>query len=212
MRHPGPLWQAEVSFRGEARLVCGVDEAGRGPLAGPVVAAAVILPVGLEVPGLNDSKKLSPAARLRCRDFLMGHKEVVFGLGVVEAAEIDRLNIYEATRQAMIAAIERLGHQVDLALVDGRPWKDFPLRQCGVVAGDGICPSIAAASVLAKCARDDMMLRLHEKDQRYGFDQHKGYATAGHLAALARYGPGPEHRMSFAPVAQAALSAGSHAA
>ncbi len=201
-------WAEEKVLRGSARVVAGVDEVGRGPLAGPVVAAAVILPVGLEVPQLNDSKKMSPLARARCRDFLLSHAGVRFALGVSSAGEIDQLNIHEATRLAMIRALLALNVEPEFVLVDGRPWKDFPLAHAGVVGGDGKCPSIAAASVLAKCTRDEMMCDLHKKDGRYGFDKHKGYATAGHLAALARYGPGPEHRMSFAPVAQAQVPGG----
>jgi ribonuclease HII len=187
------------------KIYAGVDEAGRGCLAGPVVAAAVILPPLAALYGLNDSKKLSPQKRAVLREAILAIPGVFFAVGLATEREIDELNILQATRMAMVRAITALPLKPDFALVDGRPWREFPCPHCGVIGGDALCPSIAAASVLAKCARDDMMVELHSEDPRYEFHINKGYGTAAHLAALARYGPGRHHRRTFAPVAQATL-------
>jgi ribonuclease HII len=185
-------------------LVAGVDEAGRGPLAGPVVAAAVILDPARPIAGLRDSKLLSAAARERLAAEI---RESALAWAVAEAdvAEIDALNILQATLVAMRRAVERLGVAPAEALVDGNR---CPLLACAaraIVKGDRDVAVISAASILAKTARDALLVELDAAYPAYGFAQHKGYGTPEHLAALARHGPCPAHRRSFAPVAQAAL-------
>jgi ribonuclease HII len=189
------------------RRVAGVDEAGRGPLAGPVVAVAVILPArwvqdGLpaELCGLNDSKQLTAGRRERFFKFLTSCPEVAFAIASVDAAEIDALNILRATERAMQQALAQLQPPPEHVLLDGRAVRTLQLPQTALVRGDARSYSIAAASVLAKIARDRMMLDFHERWPMYGFAEHKGYGTAAHLAALAAHGPCPIHRRSFAPV------------
>ena len=176
--------------------VCGVDEAGRGPLAGPVVAAAVILPPHAEIPGLNDSKKLSDKRR---RELFPVIKEqaIAFGIGIATEKEIDDINILQATYLAMERALAQLQVKPDLALIDGNRAKDFGLPVRTVIKGDSLSASIAAASVLAKVTRDDMMLEMAESCPGYGFEIHKGYGTKAHYAALTELGPSPIHRMTF---------------
>ena len=182
------------------RLVAGVDEAGRGPLAGPVVCAAVILDPQRRIDGLDDSKALSEAARealfpLIQRDALAWHVEFV------APAEIDRLNILQATLTGMARALRALSPGPAHALIDGnRLPKSLPCTAQALVGGDALEPAIMAASILAKVARDRHMLALHASYPRYGFDRHKGYPTPEHLDALRKHGPCPEHRRSFAPV------------
>lgn len=185
--------------------VCGIDEAGRGPLAGPVVAAAVVLPPGLALPGLNDSKKLTARRREALYTQLREDARVLIGVGMAEAAEIDRLNILRATHEAMARAVAALPTAVDFCLIDGLPVPQFPLPQRALVKGDARCLSIAAASIVAKVTRDRLMQDLAQQYPGYGFEKHAGYGTAAHLAALRRLGPCPEHRRSFAPVAQLLL-------
>ena len=181
--------------RGFAR-VAGVDEAGRGPLAGPVVAAAVVMPPGLFLPGLDDSKKLSPKLREEiCRAAVAAGVE--FALGVVEAAVIDELNIYRATKRAMLLALERLAGPPDFVLLDAVPLPEFSVPQEAVVRGDARCLSIALASVFAKVARDRLMSCYDRRFPGYGFAKHKGYPTPEHYEALRRLGPSPLHRRSF---------------
>ncbi len=187
------------------RLVAGVDEAGRGPLAGPVVAAAVVLPPGWRLEGLDDSKKLTPRRRERLYEALLGDPSVLAGVGSACVEEIDRMNILNATRLAMIRAVEAVPGGVDFCLIDGLPVRDFPLPQKAIVKGDARCLSIAAASILAKVTRDACMERLAKSFPQYGFEKHKGYGTAQHLAAIQQYGITIHHRRSFAPVAQMAL-------
>lgn len=177
-------------------LVCGIDEAGRGPLAGPVCAAAVILPRDWAPQGLNDSKKLSPAKRERLYDEITGHA-LTYGVAYASVEEIDRVNILQATFLAMNRAAAALSIQPDLALVDGNrdPGLPFP-TQC-VVGGDGLYACIAAASILAKVSRDRLMEAYHREYPQYGFSQHKGYGTKAHYAALRQHGPCPIHRLSF---------------
>lgn len=184
-----------------ARIVCGIDEAGRGPLAGPVCAAAVILPRELDLaaalPGLNDSKKLSDARR---RELFEKIKVVAVGYGIAfaSAEEIDEINILQATFLAMARAAAQLPEKPDLALVDGNREPDLggiPVET--LVGGDGRSASIAAASILAKVTRDDLMIRLAEAYPQYGFEIHKGYGTKRHYAALEEFGPSPAHRRSF---------------
>jgi ribonuclease HII len=188
------------------RVVAGVDEAGRGPLAGPVSVAAVVLPAGFEHPILNDSKKLTEAKREKLYDELTSDVRVRWCCVLVEADEIDRLNILGATHEGMRRAVRGLGDDVDGALIDGRPVKLFPIRQLALVKGDSLSFSIAAASVIAKVTRDRLMVRMAETYPGYGFEIHKGYPTAAHLAALKRLGPCPQHRRSFGPVAQMELN------
>lgn len=187
------------------RVVAGIDEAGRGPLAGPVAAAAVILPEGFECPGLDDSKKLTAAKRERLYESLTGSPEIRWALAFAEAEEIDRINILRATHAAMARAAAGLGVAVDFCLIDGLPVRGFPHPHEGVVKGDGLSLSIAAASVIAKVARDRRMLEAAEEFPAYGFERHMGYGTKVHLEALRRHGPCRIHRRSFQPVAQQVL-------
>ncbi len=186
--------------------IAGIDEAGRGPLAGPVVAAAVILPLGYKRRGLDDSKRLGAPARDEQYARLTGDRAVVWAIGVCETDAIDRLNILRATHHAMREAVASLATVVAHALVDGLPVRPFPVAHTALVGGDGISLSIAAASVIAKVTRDRIMRAHAAAWPEYGFERHKGYATAAHLASLRRHGPCPIHRRSFSPVAQLALA------
>ncbi|MCB1203204.1 MAG: ribonuclease HII [Verrucomicrobiae bacterium] len=183
-------------------LVAGIDEAGRGPLAGPVVAAAVVLPDDYEHGMLNDSKQLSEKRREALYDELVSDSRVIRASASVEAGEIDRINILRATHLAMRLAFEQLEPRPDLALIDGKPVKGFPGEHRALVKGDSLSLSIAAASIIAKVERDRFMLDAASRFPGYGFERHKGYGTAAHLEALRRLGPCPLHRASFAPVAQ----------
>jgi ribonuclease HII len=187
--------------RGFAAPLAGVDEAGRGPLAGPVVAAAVILPDRGVPRGLDDSKKLSAVERERLHDLLRARARV--GVGIVEPAEIDRLNIYWATMKAMTLAVEALGEgEVAHVLVDGNRLPRWGFAATPIVGGDARCPSIAAASIVAKHVRDGIMIAHAAAFPHYGWHSNKGYGCPVHLAALRDHGPSPLHRRSFAPVAQ----------
>ena len=191
------MWEIEDgNFAAGIRIICGVDEAGRGPLAGPVCAAAVILPPHAEIPGLNDSKKLSDKRR---RELFPVIKEqaVAYGIGIATHEEIDEINILQATYLAMERAIQALGVQPELALIDGNRAKDFGIPVETVVKGDSRSASIAAASILAKVTRDDMMLELAETYPEYQFEIHKGYGTKAHYAALDQHGICPIHRRTF---------------
>ena len=191
------MWEIENGcFEEGYKIICGVDEAGRGPLAGPVCAAAVILPPNVEIPGLNDSKKLTDKKR---RELMPIIKEtaIAYGIAFASEQEIDEINILQATYLAMHRAIDQLAVKADLALVDGNRAGDFGLPVKTVVKGDSLSASIAAASVLAKVTRDDVMLELAEKYPEYAFDVHKGYGTKAHYAALTQHGPSPIHRMTF---------------
>lgn len=183
--------------------VAGVDEAGRGPLAGPVVAAAVILPARGVPRGLNDSKKLPAAERARLHDRLMSC--AVVGVGIVEADEIDRLNIYWATMKAMTLAVEALGVAPGHVLVDGNRLPRWGFAATAIVKGDTISLSIAAASIIAKHTRDTIMIGHAQAHPLYGWHSNKGYGCPTHLRALREHGPSPLHRRSFSPVAQAEL-------
>ncbi len=194
------LWRIERELRAEGIApIAGVDEAGRGPLAGPVVAAAVILPARCRLPGLNDSKALTAAARERLFA-LIQDRALSTGVAVVGARTVDRINILRASHRAMREALLQLDPAPALALVDGRPLPACPVPQRNVVHGDRLCASIAAASIIAKVTRDRIMEEVHARYPGYGFDRHKGYATPEHLACLSALGPCPEHRMTFAPV------------
>ena len=191
------MWEIEDGFYADGvKVICGVDEAGRGPLAGPVCAAAVILPPHLEIPGLNDSKKLTDKRR---RELMPVIKEQALAYGIAFATheEIDRINILQATYLAMERALAQLNIKPDIALIDGNRAKDFGLPVKTVVHGDSLSASIAAASVLAKVTRDDLMLAMAEEYPQYGFEIHKGYGTKAHYEALTAHGPSPIHRMTF---------------
>jgi ribonuclease HII len=185
--------------------VAGVDEAGRGPLAGPVAAAAVILPPAFTCPGLDDSKKLSPAKREVLYQKLTTTRGLHWSLALASAAEIDSLNILRATHLAMRRAVAGLGVAPDHCLIDGLPVREFPWPHDAIVKGDGRSLSIAAASIIAKVSRDRLMREIDAECPGYGFAKHQGYGTKLHLEALRRYGPCRHHRRSFEPVAQLAL-------
>lgn len=187
------------------RFVAGLDEAGRGPLAGPVTAAAVIIPKGFSCGGLDDSKRLSEKKRERIYQQLTQSKETFWAVGFAEAEEIDQLNILQATHLAMTRAVEALDCAVEFCLVDGLPIKDFGWPHEAIVRGDGKSVSIAAASVIAKVARDQRMVNYAKEYPSYGFDRHKGYGTKHHLEALRVHGPCRIHRRSFQPVAQSTM-------
>lgn len=190
----------EEAFREGYQLIAGLDEAGRGPLAGPVVAAACILPKGALIAHVNDSKKLIPKIRERLFARLTADASIIYAIGIIEADEIDRLNIYQATIRAMWKAIDGLSSYPDLLFVDGMglPHPHLPCRK--IIKGDHLSQSIAAASIIAKETRDRLMRDYHQLWPQYGFDQHKGYGTAKHLEALGCYGPCPIHRRSFDPI------------
>ena len=191
------LWEIENSFYSEdIRVICGVDEAGRGPLAGPVCAAAVILPKDLELPGLTDSKKLTDKKRRELFP-LIQEQAIAYGIGFATEQEIDEINILQATFLAMQRALDQLDLKPDLALIDGNREKDFGVPVKTVVKGDSLSANIAAASILAKVTRDNLMKELAETYPQYGFEIHKGYGTKAHYAALREFGPSPIHRMTF---------------
>jgi len=183
-------------------FVAGVDEAGRGPLAGPVVAAAVILPDDCAIEGLNDSKKLTTKKREHFHATLSVRADIHWGIGQADVAEIDRLNILRATHLAMARAVAALPRKPDHALVDGLPVRGLPVPHTALVAGDTLSLSIAAASIMAKVTRDRLMTALDAEYPQYGFARHKGYGVREHLQALRNHGPCPVHRRSFQPVAQ----------
>jgi len=185
--------------------VAGIDEAGRGPLAGSVVCAAVILPLEISLPNLNDSKKLTPRRREALYSEITQNPAIRWSVVHISSEEIDRLNILRATHAGMRRAWEKLDPRPSHVLIDGLPVPDFPCPQTALVGGDGISLSIAAASVIAKVERDRAMLEYDRLYPEYGFAKHKGYPTAEHFAKLRTHGPCPIHRRSFAPVAQAEL-------
>ena len=191
------MWEIENGiYSDEIKIICGVDEAGRGPLAGPVCAAAVILPRDLEIPGLTDSKKLTDKKRRELMPVIK-EKAVAYGIGFASEKEIDEINILQATFLAMQRALDQLAVKPDLALIDGNREKDFGLPVKTVIKGDSLSANIAAASVLAKVTRDDIMVALAEEYPQYGFEIHKGYGTKAHYEALRQYDASPIHRMSF---------------
>ena len=196
-------------FRQEKKLrslgiarVAGIDEAGRGALAGPVVAAAAILPERFRHRKLNDSKQLSPDLREEIYQYLTNHPEIVWSVGIVDSLEIDRINILRASHQAMRIAVAGLPISPEHVLIDGLPVFPFPLPQTALVEGDCLSLSIAAASVIAKVTRDSLMRGFCARFPEYCFSQHKGYGTELHLQKLHEHGPCPIHRRSFEPVAQ----------
>ena len=191
------MWQIENSyFEKGVKLICGVDEAGRGPLAGPVCAAAVILPPNIEIPGLNDSKKLTDKRRRELFPIIK-EQAIAYGIGLASHTEIDEINILQATYLAMERALAQLSVKPELALIDGNRAKDFGLPVETVVKGDSRSASIAAASILAKVTRDDLMMGAAQEFPQYQFEIHKGYGTKAHYEALTAHGPSPIHRMTF---------------
>ena len=197
----------DLSFENQLRkegyqIVAGIDEAGRGPLAGPVMAAAAVVPADYTHGVLNDSKKLSEKVRGRIYEELVSDDRVKFTSAAVEPDEIDRINILQATYLAMARAFEKLHPEADIALIDGKPVKNFPGLHKAVVKGDSLSLSIAAASIVAKVERDRIMCDYALEYPEYGFERHKGYGTKMHVEALRKHGPCLIHRRSFAPVAQ----------
>lgn len=201
LRRLSAMSNSEKRLRAEGFThIAGVDEAGRGPLAGPVVAAACILPEDVFFENLNDSKQLSHLEREELYLALIGHPQVIYGIGVMEVEVIDRVNILQATFLAMKKAVELLATKPDYLLIDGNQLPVFDIPTESLVQGDSLSVSIAAASILAKVTRDRLMLDLDAKYPEYGFKQHKGYATEQHLEAIYKHGPSPIHRTSFDPV------------
>ena len=191
------MWEIEDGFYSRGvNVICGVDEAGRGPLAGPVCAAAVILPKHLQLPGLTDSKKLSDKKRRELFP-LIRVQALAWGVGFASEAEIDEINILQATFLAMKRAMAQLSLSPELALIDGNRETDFGLPVHTVVKGDSLSANIAAASILAKVSRDDYMLDMARQYPQYGFEIHKGYGTRAHYDALREFGPCPIHRRTF---------------
>lgn len=191
------MWCIEGELLAQGyQMICGVDEAGRGPLAGPVCAAAVILPPHLEIPGLDDSKKLSDKRRRELLPIIQ-EKALAYGIAFADHQEIDEINILQATFLAMERALAKLDGKAEFALIDGNREKNFGLPVKTVVKGDSLSANIAAASVLAKVTRDDWMEQIALAYPEYGFEIHKGYGTKAHYAALEKFGPCPIHRMTF---------------
>jgi ribonuclease HII len=192
------LFERQVLRQGYT-VIAGIDEAGRGPLAGPVVAAAVILPAGLMISGVNDSKKLSAGMRERLFETIT-ERAVSFGIGMGSPELIDRINILQATRHAMIEAVAQLSPAPDFLLIDGISTINSPIPQRTIKKGDSLSLSIAAASIIAKVTRDRLMADLDRTYPDYGFAGHKGYGSAAHMDAIRRMGPSPVHRLSFGGV------------
>lgn len=190
----------ESAYSEGRRLIAGVDEAGRGPLAGPVVAAACILPRGLKIDGIDDSKKLTPDQREKLYHILTTHPDILYGIGIVENTLIDEMNILKATLHAMALAVKDLSKQPDYLLIDGNHLPPTQIISKAVIKGDSRSVSIGAASIIAKHKRDLLMVEYHEKFPYYGFDKHKGYGTKMHIEALETHGPCSIHRATFEPV------------
>jgi len=202
------LWAFEkkTAIEGYVR-VAGLDEAGRGPLAGPVVAAAVVLPTGFPVSDINDSKKLTSKKRERLFDHIYAHADAV-GIGMIDALEIDRINILRASLSAMTLAVENLNPSPDFLLVDGKFSIPSEIPQLPIIKGDALSISISAASIVAKVTRDRMMKRYHQDYPQFGFDRHKGYPTRAHRDAIMQFGPCPIHRQSFRGVGEKTVQRG----
>lgn len=194
------LYENQAQQRGYG-VIAGVDEAGRGPLAGPVVAAAVVLPEDFDVAGIHDSKAMTAKSRDKAFDKIMAGSDAV-GVGIVGQEIIDEINILKATHRAMRAALSDIKVPIDYILVDGLPVPDLPAPSQAIVKGDAKSVSISAASIVAKVTRDRIMIEYDKKYPQYGFASHKGYGSRAHMEALKKYGPCPCHRRSFAPVAE----------
>ena len=194
LKHEVELWKSGFT------RIAGVDEVGRGPLAGPVVACACILPKGVVFHGIKDSKALDPNERKRLADFLTNHKDVHFSVGVISSEKIDEINILQATLLAMKEALDTLDVEPDFILVDGRDLPPTSIAKCAVIKGDMVSQSIAAASIIAKVLRDELMDEYHRQYPEYGFDKHKGYGTELHRQAIEAHGACPIHRKTFGQV------------
>jgi len=199
-----PIFLYDEQIRQKHPVIAGIDEAGRGPLAGPVVASAVILPGGVVIQGTRDSKKISENRR-RTIFWEIVNNAIAVGVGIAEAALIDRINILQATRCAMKLAVEDLGVRPDVLLIDAVKLADIDIRQQSIIRGESVSASIAAASIVAKVVRDDIMLDYHERYPVYGFMEHKGYSTQKHIECINAYGPCPIHRKSFRKVSDAPI-------
>lgn len=193
------LFEEEAYCNG-FQYVVGIDEAGRGPLAGPVTAAACYIPKGIYLSGIDDSKKLTAKMRDLLFEEIVSDPRIIYAIGIIEAEIVDQINIYQATIQAMLQAINNLQVQPDYLLVDGLQLPHPSVSCQKIIKGDAKSQSIAAASVLAKVTRDRLMLSYHEQWPQYGFEKHKGYGTAKHLEALEQFGPCPIHRYTFEPI------------
>ena len=204
---PDLTFENALHARGLHRIA-GVDEAGRGPLAGPVAAAAAILPSGFSCPGLDDSKKITASKREELYERLTGDPGVIWSVATADHEEIDRFNILRATHLAMRRAAEALAPAPDHCLIDGLPVREFPFPYDAIIKGDGLSLSIAAASIIAKVTRDRMMREIDREFPQFGFAKHQGYGTKAHLEALRIHGPCRYHRRSFQPVAQLSLPFG----
>ena len=203
-----PDLELENELRASHAVIAGIDEAGRGPLAGPVVVGAAILPWDFTHPLVNDSKKISEKKREHLFDELVQSLDIKWAVAVVESVEIDAVNILRATHLGMARAVAALARQVDYCLIDGLPVPNFPYLHRGVVKGDGKSLSIATASIFAKVTRDRLMREHAQEFPVYGFEKHKGYGTKAHLEALRTHGPCRLHRYTFQPVAQLVLPIG----
>ena len=191
------IWEHEnAAYARGFTAVCGCDEAGRGPLCGPVVAAAVILPKGIVIEGLDDSQKLSEKKREALYDVIC-EKALAYGIAMATPEEIDEINILNASMLAMRRAVEALSVKADFALIDGNTSRGFTIATQTLIGGDGISPSVAAASVLAKVTRDRLCIELDREYPMYGIAKHKGYPTAAHMKAVREFGPSPAHRRTF---------------
>ena len=208
MKHQGELFSVppldtltfeKTAYKNGFHRVAGIDEAGRGPLAGPVMAAAVILPAGLSITGVDDSKKLSPDKRERLFEIIMAQALSV-GVGIITPGEIDQINILQATRRAMLAAVQQMSLLPDYLLIDGISTIDSTIPQKTIKKGDSLSLTIAAASIIAKVTRDRFMVEMDAKYPGYGFAGHKGYGSAAHMEAIRVLGPTPIHRMTFGGV------------
>lgn len=195
-----PLYEFDARLRtGEARLLAGIDEAGRGPIAGPVVAAAVILPPEAKIDGLRDSKLVPEAERFPIFESILA-SAISIGVGISDVETIDRVNILEATKRAMAHAVGELSPVPDLLVIDAVALQSVRIRQVAEIKGDAKSASVAAASIVAKVVRDAVMLQYHEQYPLYGFNQHKGYGTKKHMEMVQKYGPCPQHRRTFGGV------------
>ncbi|MCH9631107.1 MAG: Ribonuclease HII [Chlamydiia bacterium] len=181
-------------------VVVGIDEAGRGPLAGPVVAAACYVPQGIEIEGALDSKQLEPSKRSQVFEYIKNHPDIMYATGIVDPSVIDSINILQASMQAMLLAVQNLPVDADYLLIDGNQFPRTSLPGLALVRGDQRSVSIALSSIIAKETRDDLMREYHKKWPLYGFDSHKGYATRDHIMAVKAYGATPIHRKSFEPI------------
>ncbi len=196
------IYEKEESLYDEGyKLVCGVDEVGRGPLAGPLVVCAVILPPLEHIPGINDSKKLSAKKREELAKIIR-KKALAISTVFINEAEIDDINIYQATKKGMLEAISKLKIAPEFALIDAMPLNELDLPHESIIHGDALSASIGAASIIAKVTRDDYMAKMDVKYPNYGFKQHKGYCTKKHVEALEKYGPCPIHRKTYYPVSK----------